>query len=315
MRGGGQPARTSHEGFLGMTAAPLGRPPDNAKAAPGQGPPRTIAVPQRQVDRSLAESPDTDEPSLWGDWSVDVDQLDYDDDQDGKYPAQFKAHSTYPTLPSERHKQLLMVLDGRAKLDQHGRRVTFGRQDRLAERLGIKRRRLQELIADLRTPERDPRHLKVEPAGLRLGLFRVEPSRRPDPDRPGQNLYGVNRYTLLFPQGVAATMQVAQSAPARKRLSAGQLKAHRASTALHNEETPASEEREVVTPSVTTAPCAREVEAFDVLALMDVGQQRPMTYDEPSEVLALLDGALGPLEVLGEWRTGGIPPRLPLLAD
>jgi hypothetical protein len=34
-----------------------------------------------------------------------------------------------------------------------------------------------------------------------------------------------------------------------------------------------------------------------------------MTYSEPREVLALLDAALGPLEILGEWPMGEVPPR------
>jgi hypothetical protein len=46
-----------------------------------------------------------------------------------------------------------------------------------------------------------------------------------------------------------------------------------------------------------------------VLALVDDGQQTPTAYSEPADVLALLDGTLGPLEILGEWPTGEVPPR------
>jgi hypothetical protein len=236
-----------------MTAS-RGRPPDRrrrrSEPAPSQAPRDSEAA------AIVAGAADSGEPSLWADWSVDVDQLDSGDEQDAKPAGQLKAHSASPPLPTERHKQLLMVLDGRAKLDRHGRRTAFGYEERLGASIGLKKRRTQQLIADLRTPERDPRHPNVEPAGLRLGLLKVEPSRRPDPDRPGRSLYGINRYILLFPQGAVATMQV-QSAPPRKRVSSGQLKAQPDQGALHNEETPASEEREVITHPVTTAPRAR----------------------------------------------------------
>lgn len=162
---------------------------------------------------------------MFADWSVNADQAD-----DGEPTGSVKAH---PALPSPRHKQLLMVLDGQARVDRAGRRVVFGRQDRLAGRLGISRRRLQELVADLRTPERDPRHPRTPPAGLRLGLLRVEPTRREDPTT-GRTRYGVNVYVLLFDQGAASAMQV-QSAPADKPVSAAQVKAHPDPSALHNE--------------------------------------------------------------------------------
>jgi hypothetical protein len=147
-------------------------------------------------------------------------------------------------LPTARHRQLLIELDGMAHVDAAGRRVAYGKQATLAARLGISRRLLQQLLADLRTPGRDPRHLKVPPAGRRLGLVRVEPTRRPVPD--GRSRYGVNVYVLLFAQGAARAMPVQsarpQSARPRADVSAGQLKAHSDRRALHNKRTPSLEE-------------------------------------------------------------------------
>jgi hypothetical protein len=98
-----------------------------------------------------------------------------------------------------------MVLDGMAH-ESNGRRVAFvkGFQEELAKRLGLKRRRVQQLIADLRTPEIDPRHPdRPIGKGLHLGLFRVEPTERPRmPD--GSTRYGADLYVLLFEKGAPA---------------------------------------------------------------------------------------------------------------
>jgi hypothetical protein len=155
--------------------------------------------------------------------------------------------STTVILPSERHRQLLQVLDGMAHVDQRGRRVAWGYQERLARRLGIKPRRLRQLIADLRTPERDPRHLNVAPTGRRLGLLRVEPTRRQVAD--GSTRYGVDLYVLLFPQGAFAAVPVAgddgQRALPDELVSAGQAKGHSGGSALHNKRQPVARKRTV----------------------------------------------------------------------
>lgn len=149
------------------------------------------------------------------DWSVDVDQAD-----DSESPGSVKAH---PALPTPRHKQLLMVLDGQARVD------------------------------------------RAPAAGLRLGLLRVEPSRRGDPTT-GRTRYGVNTYVLLFEQGAATGMQF-QCAPAQKPVSAAQVKAQSGRGALHNKEDqvqPVSEE--------VPHPHAR---AADPLGVLEVGDQQP----------------------------------------
>jgi hypothetical protein len=216
-------------------------------------------------------------------WSVDLDQVP-DDEPAGHVNRQ------WPELPSERHRQLLMVLDGQAS-DRGGRRVVFGRQDRLAARLGIGPRRLRELVADLRTPERDPRHPRTPPAGLRLGLLRVEPSRRKDPTTARRTRYGVNVYVLLFELGAAARMTV-QRAPAKRPVSAGHVKGHPDPSALHNKETLSLEEKGEYL-GVTG------VSSADVL---DVGNQRPLErldYDPTeAQVLDTLRAQLGEVEVI-----------------
>ena len=153
-------------------------------------------------------------------------------------------------LPTERHRQLLVELDGMAHVDAAGRRVAYAKQATLAARLGIGRRLLQELVADLRTPGRDPRHLKVPAAGRRLGLLRVEPSRRPAPTTPGRSWYGVNTYILLFAQGEARAMPF-QSARTAAPVSAGQVKAHSDPRALHNENTLSLERKGEYLPVTT----------------------------------------------------------------
>jgi hypothetical protein len=176
---------------------------------------------------------------MFEDWSVDVDQV-----PDDEPAAQTPVTQGKLELPSERHRQLLMVLDGQAS-NRDGRRIVFGRQDRLAARLGIKPRRLRELVADLRTPERDPRHPRTPPAGLRLGLLRVEPTRRKQAG--GDTRYGTNVYVLLFEAGAPARMGV-QRALAKEPVSAAHAKGHPDPSALHNKVKPASEERWVSNP-------------------------------------------------------------------
>jgi hypothetical protein len=101
-----------------------------------------------------------------------------------------------PELPSERHRQLLVLLRSTAHRDRTGRLVTWWPQAKLAARLGVSVRTLRNVLADLREPGLDPRHPRGTPPGLRLGLVRVEGTRYLDPTT-GRHRLGGNVYVLV----------------------------------------------------------------------------------------------------------------------
>jgi hypothetical protein len=101
-----------------------------------------------------------------------------------------------PELPSERHRQLLVLLRATGHRDRAGRLVSWWPQAKLADRLGVSVRTLRNVLADLREPGLDPRHPRGTPPGLRLGLVRVEGTRYLDP-ATGRHRLGGNLYVLI----------------------------------------------------------------------------------------------------------------------
>jgi hypothetical protein len=94
-----------------------------------------------------------------------------------------------------RHFELYRLMLATARPGNGGRPVCSYGQAKLAARLDVSTRTVQQLVADLREPGLDPRHPDVKPAGLRLGWLLVLPRERPGA-RNGGTLYGGNRYVL-----------------------------------------------------------------------------------------------------------------------
>jgi hypothetical protein len=148
-----------------------------------------------------------------------------------------------PDLPTERHRQLYRLLCANAHRDEAGRLVTWWPQAELAAKLGIKPRQLRNLLADLREPGSDPRHPTTRPPGLRLGLVKVEPTTYRD-KATGRHRLGGNLYVLVeLPR---------QQAMAEEPVSPAQVNRQWDGIACLNEEPPASEERWVSTPTVSS---------------------------------------------------------------
>jgi len=116
-----------------------------------------------------------------------------------------------PSLPSELHRRLLLLLYSNSKPTTDGLRLSFWPQVELAARLKRDVRTVQRLVDDLREPGRDPRNPYAEDRGLRLGLVKVRPRQRDAvQDRArgteGGRLFGVNEYLLLVPWEVIAAL-------------------------------------------------------------------------------------------------------------
>jgi hypothetical protein len=126
---------------------------------------------------------------MFEDSSEDVPRT-YDDEPTGQSDTQWSE------LLSERHRQLLALLYANSHRDRAGRLVSWWLQPKLAAKLGVSVRTLQNLLADLREPGRDPRHPRGQPAGLRLGLVKVETTSRPGEAGGGRLLAG-NLYVLV----------------------------------------------------------------------------------------------------------------------
>jgi Domain of unknown function (DUF4326) len=225
---------------------------------------------------------------MFEDWSVDVDQAD-DDEPAGRTDRQ------WPELPSERHQELLALLYANSHRDRAGRLVSWWLQDKLAGKLGVSVRTLRSLVADLREPGNDPRHPTGKPAGLRLGLVKVEVTSRPG-ERGGRLLAG-NLYVLVEHQIPRSYRQATKKPP----LTSGDS----GDVACLNKGPTPSLETEGEYLGVTG------VSSTDVLAVLDVGQQHPfgwLDYDPtPVEALETLERAFGPVTVL-QWPEGHKPP-------
>jgi hypothetical protein len=156
-----------------------------------------------------------------------------------------------PKLPGlhDGHRQLLRLLHATAHRDAAGRLVSFWPgteeqtgQQRLAVKLAVSVRTLQNWLADVREPGSDPRHPTARPPGLRLGLVKVEATTyRHKPT--GRHRLGGNLYVLVESIGQHA-MPVEPVRPAQVNTQASRA-------ACLKQGTPASEERWVSTPTVS----------------------------------------------------------------
>jgi hypothetical protein len=119
----------------------------------------------------------------------------------GTVPSKTAGHvnTQWPELPTERHRQLLVLLRSRSHRDAAGRLVSWWPQAKLAAELDVSVRTLQNVLADLREPTSDPRHPTAKPPGLRLGLIRVEPTTYRD-SSTRQHRLGGNLYVLIDPR-------------------------------------------------------------------------------------------------------------------
>jgi hypothetical protein len=142
---------------------------------------------------------------MFEDWSVDVDQAD-DDEPAGHTDTQ------WPELASERHQELLALLYANSHRDRAGRLVSWWLQYKLAAKLQVSVRTLQNLLADLREPGNDPRHPTGKPAGLRLGLVKAETTSRPG-QRGGGRLLAGNLYVLVEHQIPRSYRQATRKGP------------------------------------------------------------------------------------------------------
>jgi hypothetical protein len=153
---------------------------------------------------------------------------------------------------SERHRELLSLLRANSHRDRAGRLVSFWTQDRLAAKLHISTRTLRRLLDDLREPGSDPRHPTTDrPPGRRLGLVKVEPTRRESP--VGGRVFAVNLYVLVEPWPAGPSSDDAQTRRShRKATKKPPLTSDDASSvACHNKSpTPGSSKR-VVPPTPT----------------------------------------------------------------
>lgn len=223
---------------------------------------------------------------MWDERSEDIPWT-YDDSE----PAG-SVNTQAVVVPSQRHLELYRLLRSNSHRDRTGRLVSWWPQAKLAARLGVSVRTLQNLLADLRQPGPDPRHPK-RAAGLRLGLVRVEPTTYRD-QATGRHRLGGNLYVLDPGQ--------------HARLKAAVTSSDSGDVACLNKGTPLSLEREVSSPGVTGVS---STEAPPVPAVLEVGQQRPLQrleYDPTrGEVLAALEAGLGPVEVMAEWRNDQPP--------
>jgi hypothetical protein len=217
------------------------------------------------------------------DWSEDVPRT-YDDGEPAGH-----VNRQEVVVPSDRHLELYRLLRSNSHRDEAGRLVSWWTQPKLAARLGVSVRTLRNLLADLRQPGLDPRHPRGQPPGLRLGLVRVEPTRREEPTT-GRTRFGANRYVL----------DPGQQATRKAALTSG----NSGDVACLNKSTPPSLEDEGECLGVTG------VSSTDVL---DVGNQREPTWAElgfsRSDILAALTATFGPVKVLAEWPNDQLPPR------
>jgi hypothetical protein len=114
-----------------------------------------------------------------------------------------------PELPSERHRELLVLLRANSHRDRYGRLVSRWSQEQLAAKLHVSVRTLRNLIADLREPGSDPRHPTTKAVGRRLGLVKVEPTRRDPPI--GGRVFATNVYIIVEPLPVGPTSDDGQT--------------------------------------------------------------------------------------------------------
>jgi hypothetical protein len=119
----------------------------------------------------------------------------------------------WPELPSERHRQLLVLLRATSRRDTAGRLVSWWPQDKLAAKLGCSVRTLRRLLDDLREPGLDPRHPRGTPPGLRLGLLLVTPTPRRNTKTRGGRLHGGNLYVLVEQQNPRSLRQATLEKP------------------------------------------------------------------------------------------------------
>jgi hypothetical protein len=106
-------------------------------------------------------------------------------------------------LPSERHRELLALLRANSHRDGAGRLVSRWSQEQLAAKLHVCVRTLRNVLADLREPGSDPRHPTSKAVGLRLGLLKVEPTRRDPP--VGGRVFATNLYIIVESLPVGAS--------------------------------------------------------------------------------------------------------------
>jgi hypothetical protein len=222
---------------------------------------------------------------MFGDWSEDVPRT-YDDDE----PAG-RTDTTWPELPSERHAELLALLYANSHRDRAGRLVSWWLQAKLAGRLGVTTRTLQRLLADLREPGRDLRRPKGEPAGLRLGLVKVETTSRPGRAGGGRLLAG-NLYVLVEHQIPRSYRHATRKGPLTSEDSESMSRLNKLPTPSLETE---GEYLGVTGVSSTEAPP-------EVPAVLDVGrQQQPSWADlrlDEHQVLDALRAQLGEVEVV-----------------
>jgi hypothetical protein len=156
---------------------------------------------------------------------------------------------------TERHWQLLRLLQANSRRDQAGRLVSRWSQadkdgkPRLATKLGIKPRQLRNILADLREPGSNPRHPTKQPPGRRLGWVKVEPTTYRD-KATGRHRLGVNVY-VVTEAGQRALAEHDQQAMVPEPVSAGHVNRQWPAVAGLNKRNPASKEKKVSSPSST----------------------------------------------------------------
>jgi len=194
-----------------------------------------------------------------------------------------------PELPSERHRQLLVLLRSTAHRDRTGRLVTWWPQAKLAARLGVSVRTLRNVLADLREPGLDPRHPRGTPPGLRLGLVRVEGTRYLDPTT-GRHRLGGNVYVLV---------EHVQQATPESTETAAQVNRQEDPIACLNKEKPVAEGG-----GEYSSPTVRGVAPEPVEITVDPPESAMLGHDpSPAEVLATLTAVFGPVQV-ERWPEG-----------
>jgi YD repeat-containing protein len=187
-------------------------------------------------------------------------------------------------VPTQRHLDLYQLLLATSHQDEAGRLVSWWPQTKLAAKLGVSVRTLQNLLADLREPGGDPRHRRGQPAGRRLGLLLVTPTMRKDPATGGR-LYAGNLYALT--PGRHATLA--------ESVSAAQNDTQEGGVACLNKKAPAGggyqgDREEVERESALSEPIEIAVEPPDEMLL---------DHDpDVSEILATLGDTFGDVQVL-----------------